>query len=136
MVKFIFRVLAFLAFAAYILLIAMIVFKGDLNDYDGGMNWTLFSTIRRYPVSSVDFWLNIVGNVVMFLPFGFFVGYFSGRGFFGWFVALILIVGVPVGIEFAQKEIGRVFDVDDILLNSAGGILGYIFQKIFRPQRQ
>ena len=136
MVKFIFRVLAFLAFAAYILLIAMIVFKGDLNDYDGGMNWTLFSTIRRYPVSSVDFWLNIVGNVVMFLPFGFFVGYFSGRGFFGWFVALILIIGVPVGIEFAQKEIGRVFDVDDILLNSAGGILGYIFQKIFRPQRQ
>lgn len=136
MVKFIFRVLAFLAFAAYVLLIAMIVFKGDLNDYDGGMNWTLFSTIRRYPVSSVDFWLNIVGNVVMFLPFGFFVGYFSGRGFFGWFVALILIIGVPVGIEFAQKEIGRVFDVDDILLNSAGGILGYIFQKIFRPRRQ
>ena len=135
MLKFILKFLALVAFAAYVVLIAMIVFKGDLNDYDGGVNYTLFATIQRYPVSSIDFWLNVVGNVLMFLPFGFFVGYFSGRGFFGFFIAMLLILGVPVGIEFAQKQIGWVFDVDDILLNCAGGMIGYFFQKILRPRR-
>lgn len=133
MVKAVFKILAFLAFLAYVFLIAMIVFRGDFNDYDGGVNYTLFATIQRYPVSSIDFWINVVGNVLLFVPFGIFVGYFMRKGgLLGFLVTVVLIVGVPVGIEFAQRQIGRVFDIDDILLNASGGFLGYLLQVFFR----
>ena len=37
---------------------------------------------------------------------------------------------VSLTIEITQLIIGRVFDVDDILLNVCGGILGYVLFKI------
>ena len=36
---------------------------------------------------------------------------------------------VSVAVEVIQYRIGRVFDIDDILLNIVGGVLGYYFYK-------
>ena len=44
--------------------------------------------------------------------------------------ALFLVLFASLSIELTQLFIGRVFDVDDILLNVLGGIIGYLFYYI------
>jgi glycopeptide antibiotics resistance protein len=52
------------------------------------------------------------------------------------FIVLIFVLLTSLGIETTQMYIGRSFDVDDIILNFAGGLLGYfsflIIKKIFK----
>ena len=68
---------------------------------------------------------NLFGNILIFMPFGFFISMASSsRGFFKTlFYSLLLSLGVEV-----MQLITRVgsFDVDDIFLNTLGGVLGYI----------
>ena len=63
----------------------------------------------------------------MFMPYGFFIGYFlkidKKRH------AFILSLITSLTIELTQLKIGRVFDIDDILLNIMGGIIGFCIYK-------
>lgn len=68
---------------------------------------------------------NLWGNVVMFMPLGaLIVG--LGRGALWGRFALAVGFGaaLSLAIEVTQFAIGRVADIDDILLNSAGALLG------------
>ena len=58
----------------------------------------------------------------MFVPYGFFVSYFLKEK--RTLIILILTLIVSATIEYTQLKIGRVFDIDDILLNLIGGMLG------------
>ena len=75
------------------------------------------------------FFKNVVGNMIMFLPYGFFVSYFlkinKAR------IVLILSLIASLTIETTQLIIGRVFDVDDIMLNVVGALAGYFIYRIF-----
>jgi len=82
-----------------------------------------FKEIFRYQLGSNPFIKNVIGNMIMFLPFGFFAGYILKLKKGRW--ALLLSVVTSLTIETIQYKIGRVFDVDDILLNVIGGMLGY-----------
>ena len=67
----------------------------------------------------------------MFLPFGFFISYYLKAE--KPTLPLLLTFIASIAIEFVQMCIGRVFDVDDILLNLLGGTLGfYIFHVLNR----
>lgn len=65
----------------------------------------------------------LVYNFLMFVPFGFFLPFVSekinNRSI--WKVAVI----VPIVVEVIQPVFGRSFDVDDLILNFAGIIVGY-----------
>ena len=65
----------------------------------------------------------LVYNFLMFVPFGFFLPFVSekinNRSI--WKVAVI----VPIIVEVIQPVVGRSFDVDDLILNFAGIIVGY-----------
>ena len=74
------------------------------------------------------FYKNILGNVLLFLPFGFFVGYFTKVNKIS--VVFLITFIISLSIETTQLAIGRVFDVDDVILNVLGGILGFILYKI------
>ena len=76
--------------------------------------------------------LNIVGNVVAFMPFGFFLPVFATRCRTIW-NTLLYSFELSVLVELIQliTKVGS-FDVDDIILNTLGGILGYIVYKIVR----
>ena len=65
----------------------------------------------------------LVGNLLMFLPMGFFLPFVSERVDRRniWKLAVL----IPVVIEVIQLMIGRSFDVDDLLLNFAGIVIGY-----------
>lgn len=69
------------------------------------------------------FLINIVGNVVMFLPWGFglMLLWKKNRSFLR---VILFSLALPVLIETCQLFIGRSVDVDDLILNFAGGCLG------------
>ena len=66
---------------------------------------------------------NLLGNIVMFLPFGFFAA-LLWRGF-SWRRALGAGLGITLSVECWQLIVGRTFDVDDLLLNTLGVLWGY-----------
>ncbi|MBO7742757.1 VanZ family protein [Paenibacillus sp. MWE-103] len=81
---------------------------------------------RTVHVMTPHGFVNVAGNVAIFLPFGVFLGLLSRNGI-SLFGALICSFGLSFCFESAQAvfAIGR-FDVDDMILNSAGGLLGCI----------
>ena len=84
----------------------------------------------RYEFGSSYFIHNILGNIIMFIPFGFFVSCImkSKNPFPDLFVTLV----TSIVIEYTQLLIGRTFDVDDILLNMVGGFIGYLIFVILK----
>ena len=100
-------------------------------------NFTLFKTIRMYIEYSymLNSFENLVGNVVVFIPFGFLFPYVleGGKNFLVMLLhALVLIIGIEV---FQLFSAFGAFDVDDILLNSLGVILGYIVYRSFETMK-
>ena len=65
----------------------------------------------------------LAGNLLMFLPMGFFLPFVSSRLDRRGILKLAVIV--PIAIEIVQLIIGRSFDIDDLLLNFAGIVIGY-----------
>ena len=89
-----------------------------------GVNFTPFKEMFRYTFGSYKFMKNIVGNIVLFIPFGFFASYYLNTRKAITPVIITLIVSLCA--EGMQYYIGRIFDVDDIILNVFGGFLGYL----------
>ncbi len=119
--------LMMLAFIVYVLCLFQIVTNGDVSGVHG-VNVTLFKELTRYQVGSKLFYRNIVGNILMFVPFGFFTAYYLKLDKKRIIFYLTLIVSVV--IELIQLKIGRAFDVDDIILNMVGGMLGYFLYRL------
>ena len=110
-------------FAFYILCLFQIVTSTDISASYGN-NFIPFKEIMRYKPFSALFMKNVIGNMLLFLPYGYFVGrYFASKN--KW-LSIFLITLASVAIEYTQLSIGRVFDVDDILLNVIGGTIGYM----------
>ena len=73
--------------------------------------------------SAEAFLVNVVGNIVMFMPWGFGLVLLWKRK--QRFLSVVLhSLALPVFIESWQLFIGRWVDVDDIILNFTGGCLG------------
>ncbi len=116
-----------LFFIVYILCMFQVVTFQDVSNI-GTNNYVPFREILRYNYGSRLFIKNIIGNMVMFVPYGFFVAYYSKSQSYKNALALIFIASLV--IEVTQLAIGRVFDVDDILLNVIGGSIGFILYKL------
>lgn len=119
-----------LLFMLYILILFYIVSAQDSPSTAlGSYNLIPFKEVMRYSIGSSLFYLNVVGNILIFIPFGLFVSYYIRTRRFS--IILFLTFITSLAIEFSQRlVVGRVFDVDDIILNVAGGILGYIIYVI------
>jgi glycopeptide antibiotics resistance protein len=110
-----------LVFIIYILILFYLVTFQD-NNY-GYSNFIPFKEMSRYEIGSKLFFKNIIGNILLFLPFGLFVtAYVKKRKIFP--VLFISLIS-STAIEITQMMIGRVFDIDDIILNVFGSIIGY-----------
>ena len=69
-----------------------------------------------------------LANILMFLPGGFLIAAAFPQ-FRNWRRILILGAGCSLTIEVIQFLIGRIADVDDVLMNSFGAVLGFgLFQ--------
>jgi glycopeptide antibiotics resistance protein len=114
-----------LLFMLYILILFYVVtYQDPISDTISSYNLVPFKEMFRYDFGTILFYKNIVGNLLIFVPFGLFISYYLKTKHVSLIIILSLILSVT--IEFAQRLIiGRVFDVDDIILNVVGGIIGY-----------
>ncbi len=125
----IYKELLMLSFAIYILcLFQVVTFQDDVTWSSN--NFIPFKEIFRYDITSRLFIKNVIGNVLMFLPLGFFFSYYLELD--KPYLQIILTIIASTSIETVQMCIGRVFDVDDIILNLLGGFIGYIIYKILK----
>ena len=77
------------------------------------------------------FW-NLGGNILCFMPFGVFIRWLW-KNMDRWYLVAFLSLYLSLLIELVQyfMKVGS-FDVDDLLLNTIGGILGYVCCKVWR----
>ncbi|MCM3742484.1 VanZ family protein [Oceanobacillus luteolus] len=103
------------------------------------MNFVPFATIINYIVSdtftvSVQ---NILGNIVIFMPFGFLLPILISR--FQKFITILLVsFCFSLTFEIIQLlfPILGSFDVDDLILNTLGALLGFMFFTLIKRLTQ
>ena len=72
---------------------------------------------------------NLFGNLIMFLPFGLYIPFFNKK-IDSLKKFILSIVPIFLIIEMAQFMTKRgAFDIDDLILNLTGAILGYLIWK-------
>lgn len=112
-----------LLFMTYLLVLFRLVTSQDVSTLHS-TNLIPFREILRYNVGTSEFNRQVIGNILLFIPFGFFISkYCKIRG-----LGTITVVSFLTSfvIESVQHFIGRSFDVDDIILNVVGGIIGFL----------
>jgi glycopeptide antibiotics resistance protein len=83
------------------------------------------SIIGDWTMGGREFVVNFVGNIVAFLPIGMMPA-LARRRWVGARAAALFSLFLSAAIEVAQYITGRrVADVDDLILNTLGGVLGY-----------
>ncbi len=122
-----YKELFMLIFLIYAMLLFYVVTFQDVNY--GTNNFIPFKEIFRYELGSKLFIKNILGNIILFIPFGVFVSYIL-KTRKPIFIMIISLITSSI-IEYTQLKIGRTFDIDDIILNIVGGFLGYLIYLIF-----
>ena len=129
-----FRVLGKILFVMYIGFLLYFLIFSDWYGRAGGMseyhyNLILFQEIERFwNYRDTLGWVaysNLFGNVLIFVPFGFFMPMASRYRSF--FLTLFYSFGLSFLVEAFQlvTKVGS-FDVDDLLLNTIGGVIGFI----------
>lgn len=95
------------------------------NAFPFRINWIPFVNLFDYPEMR-DILLNVIGNTTMFIPLGIVWPCVYKQLDRHWKV-ILAGVGVSLCIEILQLPFNvRVTDVDDLILNSAGFIVGYL----------
>ncbi len=139
-------------FVIYIVaLIYLLLLKGNLRifpeDYTGihqgsfqepgNFNLVPFATIRLFWSSfvqdkSIHALLNLVGNIVLLIPFGVFVPVITHQQkTFG--ITMLSGIALILLIELIQLiTLWGILDIDDLILNSLGILIGWLLHFIFR----
>lgn len=109
-------------FLAYLVLLFQLVTSQDLPG--GGTNLMPFREILRYDVGTKAFYKQVFGNILLFIPLGYFATSYCKIKGLGTITLVSLLSSLT--IEVTQHYIGRTFDIDDIILNVVGGITGFL----------
>ena len=139
------RLLCRVLFALYIAGLVYFLFFAEMLDRTGiersyRSNLIPFREIRRFivyadllgPMAVIS---NLFGNIVIFMPFGFLVPILGRKKRNFWFTSL-LSFALSLAVECIQLVTRTgCFDVDDIFLNTIGGMLGYLVYALVQRKR-
>ena len=139
------QILICLAFAGYVAWMIWLLFGQRLGtqiytqQLAESMNLKPFATIKRYisllqnstdPALLRHAIVNLAGNVVMFVPLGFFLPRLFPvfRRFFKTFFVCVMLI---LSVELTQYAfmLGTC-DIDDLILNTVGICIGYLLSRI------
>ena len=136
--------LLFYIYIAFLILFVVLKFDGSFeriislhnsiieNEKDGIRNINLipFRSISPYlrNITEPYAFKNIIANILVFIPLGFFV---SNKNSKNVFKTLVICLSVILSIELIQLffKIGF-FDVDDIILNFIGSLIGVLINLV------
>ena len=76
------------------------------------------------------FYKNVFGNMLLFLPYGIVIGKYVKTNIL--FIVGLLAFVTSLSVEVIQFLIGRVFDIDDIILNIIGCLVGFVGYRLFK----
>jgi glycopeptide antibiotics resistance protein len=126
-------------FFLYSCLMIWEVFIGPYRSYSGIRRYNLypFKTIADYFMNSWQYsfhvlFINLAANVITFIPLGFFASLLFKRfnNILVMVVFSIIIITVIESLQFVFNV--GVFDIDDIILNTLGCIIGFAIYKIIK----
>lgn len=133
------KVLLWVLFILYMsFLFYLVLFSAEFGREASNRSYNLvpFSTISRYVnyrknFGELNYITNIYGNILAFVPFGYFL--FKLQRNKHVLSGLFLPFFLSLGIEISQYvlRVGS-FDVDDIILNTFGGFIIYLVMFIFK----
>ena len=135
-----FRFLGKVLFVLYIaFLIYFLIFSERYGREPGSAtyqyNLVPFQEIRRFWTyrGQIGFWpsfANLAGNILIFVPFGFFLPMASNFRNAAITVFLSFVLSLTVEMGQFVTQVGC-FDIDDLLLNTFGGLTGYVLYACF-----
>lgn len=138
------RLIWYAIFLVYLAVLIYLIFDWTERtpSTEANINLVFFQEIKRFYYAlkngqiTITAALNLVGNVLVFIPFGFLIPLMSNRHWTGLKTAIAAVVVVS-GIEVYQliSKTG-VFDVDDFILNWFGVFLGWLLYKIAARLKQ
>ncbi len=114
--------------------------RGPSADSEARYNLIFFNEIRRFWVYREQlgiraFLLNVVGNVLAFVPCGFLLPAVSRRCRWIYGCAAVgLLISFTIECTQLIFRVGS-FDVDDLLLNTLGVILGFFINRFIQRRR-
>lgn len=134
------KILEILLFIIYLILLVYFLFFAEsmgrtISNREYSYNLVPFKEIKRFikyykELGMTAVLTNIVGNIVCFIPFGGMLPILSTK------IRKLVLVGLisfelSIVIEVAQLifKVGS-FDVDDLLLNTLGGMVGFLIYSI------
>jgi glycopeptide antibiotics resistance protein len=132
--------LLFVLFLLYLMMLCYFLFFSEFfgrseMTQEYRYNLHLFREIARFTeyrqtVGYHIFFINVYGNVLAFMPLGFFLPALCGMREKGVLVVLCCFVfSLTVEVLQLVSRLGC-FDVDDLFLNTLGGLLGYLVYRI------
>ncbi len=142
------RLAGLILFILYLLGLTYFLFFAEsygrtMADREYSYNLVPFLEIKRFwqnreILGNIAVFVNLAGNVIAFVPYGFFLPILNGR-IRGSLHMGMLTFEFSLLIEVMQLllKVGS-FDVDDLMLNTLGGILGYLtfaFCNLIRRRR-
>lgn len=97
-------------------------------------NLVPFNTITRYlryrsSFGDINFYINIYGNIIAFMPLGYFVFVLEKKHRLYKSILFPFITSLCIEIAQIKMSVGS-FDVDDIILNTMGGFVVYFLMYI------
>ncbi len=125
----------------FVLYLALLVYLTMYSRYYGrgydhrSMNFVPLRTITQYLNANINrniIVTNLLGNIAAFMPMGFLLPLVSKK-FNGFFKTVLLSAGFSFVIETVQYILAvGAADIDDLILNTAGAIIGFLIFLLFR----
>ncbi len=134
------KMIEILLFIIYLVLLVYFLFFAEsmgrtISDREYSYNLVLFKEIIRFikyhkELGMTAVLTNIVGNIVCFIPFGYMLPMLSTKTRKLFLVCLVSLE-LSVVIELTQLifKVGS-FDVDDLVLNTLGGFIGFLLYRL------
>ena len=129
--------IAYIVMLYYLLFAAESLGRGSASD--ASINLLPFHEIRRYlhnvnTLGVVAVAANLLGNVILFVPLGYFLPSFFAKERLRPHFTIPLCMCISIAVEISQfmTHTGSL-DVDDVFLNTVGGIIGYLIYALLHP---
>lgn len=136
------RILSRIAFCLYMIVLVYFLLLSDgfgrtVRRDDFQYNLVPFVEILRFvryrdEIGFYNVMINLAGNVIAFIPFGALIRWVINRSV-KWYFVMGCTFLFSLSVELLQlvAKVGS-FDVDDLILNTLGGLLGYFVYFLLR----